>query len=259
MSIIEVDNLCVGYNNTLIHDNISFYVNKGEIFSILGGSGSGKTTLLHTLIFLLRPKSGTIKILNTDIWKLKDSKKYIVMRKMGVVFQFGALFSSLSVIENVTSLLEEYSYFPSNLYPEIAKFWLHTVGLDLNVCNKSINELSGGMKKRVALARALCTEPSILFLDEPTSGLDPASACKFDDLILSLKERFGVTIVMITHDLDSIKDVTDRFILLSQGKIQFRGTLDEFALEANDGLHKGSLFDSTRGEKYWKHSNLYNF
>ena len=108
------------------------------------------------------------------------------------------------------------------------------------------------MKKRVALARALCTEPSILFLDEPTSGLDPASACKFDDLILSLKENFGVTIVMITHDLDSIKDVTDRFILLSKGKIEFSGTLDEFAKEARDGLHKGSLFHSTRGEKYWR-------
>lgn len=255
-NIVDVSNLTTHYGKTLIHDSISFHVKRGEIFSILGGSGSGKTTLLHTLIFLHKPTSGTINILNTDIWKLKDSKKYTIMRKMGIVFQFGALFSSLNVIENVTSLLEEYSYFPANLYPEIAKFWLHNVGLDLSVCNKHVNELSGGMKKRVALARALCTEPEILFLDEPTSGLDPASACKFDNLIASLKEKFGVTIVMITHDLDSIKDVTDRFILLDNKKIAFSGTLREFAKEANDGLHKNSLFHSTRGEKYLKHMDL---
>ncbi len=250
--IIEVSGLSTHYGNTLIHDNIFFNVKRGEIFSILGGSGSGKTTLLHTLIFLHRPTNGEIKILDTDIWKLKDSKQYTIMQKIGVVFQFGALFSSLSVLENVTSLLEEYSHFPSHLYPEIAKFWLNNVGLDLSVCNKSVNELSGGMKKRVALARALCTEPEILFLDEPTSGLDPASACKFDDLIASLKEKFGVTIVMITHDLDSIKDVTDRFILLNEKKICFSGTLNEFAKEANNGLHNGSLFHSSRGYKYWK-------
>ncbi len=252
MNVVEVKNLTTYYGNTLIHDNISFYVKKGEIFSILGGSGSGKTTLLHTLIFLHRPAYGEIRIFDTDIWTLKDYQKYTVMQKMGVVFQFGALFSSLTVLENVTSLLEEYSYFPSHLYTDIAKFWLTTVGLDLSVCDKYVNELSGGMKKRVALARALSTEPSILFLDEPTSGLDPASACKFDDLIASLKERFGVTIVMITHDLDSIKDVTDRFILLADKKIEFSGTLKEFANEANNGLHKGSLFHSSRGEKYWK-------
>ncbi|RDU61218.1 ABC transporter ATP-binding protein [Helicobacter sp. MIT 14-3879] len=252
MNIIEVDSLCTNYGETIIHDNISFHVNKGEIFSILGGSGSGKTTLLHTLIFLHRPKSGNIKILDTDIWNLKDTKKHIIMQKMGVVFQFGALFSSLTVLENITSLLEEYSHFPAHLYPEIAKFWLSNVGLDTSVCNKYANELSGGMKKRVALARALSTEPDILFLDEPTSGLDPASACKFDNLILSLKEKFGVTIVMITHDLDSIKDVTDRFILLANKKIEFSGTLSDFAKEANSGKHKGSLFHSSRGEKYWR-------
>lgn len=252
MNIIEVNNLYTNYGDTPIHNGISFHVNKGEIFSILGGSGSGKTTLLHTLILLHRPKSGSIKILNADIWKLKDKKRQIIMRKMGIVFQFGALFSSLNVVENVTSLLEEYSNFPKNLYPEIAKFWLSIVGLNLDVCNKYPNELSGGMKKRVALARALSTEPDILFLDEPTSGLDPASACKFDDLILSLKEKTGVTIVMITHDLDSIKNVTDRFILLENKNIEFSGTLVEFAKEANKGLHCGSLFHSTRGEKYWK-------
>ncbi|RDU70512.1 ABC transporter ATP-binding protein [Helicobacter aurati] len=258
MKIIEVNNLCTYYGETMIHDNIGFHVNKGEIFSILGGSGSGKTTLLHTLIFLHRPKSGNIKILNTDIWNLKDHNKHTIMQKIGVVFQFGALFSSLTVLENVTSLLEEYSYFPSHLYPEIAKFWLSTVGLDSTIYNKYANELSGGMRKRVALARALSTEPDILFLDEPTSGLDPANACKFDDLILSLKEKFGVTIIMITHDLDSIKNVTNRFILLADKKIEFSGTLQEFANEANAGKHKGSLFHSTRGEKYWKIEHINN-
>ncbi|STQ87125.1 ATP-binding cassette domain-containing protein [Helicobacter muridarum] len=255
MNIIEVDNLYTNYGDTPIHNGISFHVNKGEIFSILGGSGSGKTTLLHTLIFLHRPKSGSIKILDADIWNLKENRRQTIMRKMGVVFQFGALFSSLNVLENVTSLLKEYSYFPKNLYTEVAKFWLSTVGLDLDICNKYPNELSGGMRKRVALARALSTEPDILFLDEPTSGLDPASACKFDNLILSMKEKTGVTIVMITHDLDSIKNVTDRFILLTNKNIEFSGTLEEFAKEANAGMHRGSLFHSTRGEKYWKEIN----
>ena len=252
MNIVEVENLVTHYGNSIIHDNISFHVRRGEIFSILGGSGSGKTTLLHTLIFLHKPSSGVVRILNTDIWKLKERKRYTIMQKMGVVFQFGALFSSLNVLENVTSLLEEYSHFPPHLYEDIARFWLHTVGLDMSVCHKYVNELSGGMKKRVALARALSTEPSILFLDEPTSGLDPASAGKFDDLILSLKENFGVSIVMITHDLDSIKDVTDRFILLSDRKIIFSGTLSEFAKDAKSGLYENSLFHSARGQRYWR-------
>lgn len=248
--IINVCNLTTKYSNLVIHDDISFSVNKGEVFSILGGSGSGKTTLLHTMIMLHRPSSGKVDILGSDIWNIGQSKRFKLMQRIGVVFQFGALFSSLNVLQNIVLMLDEYSKYPRRLYKDVAMFWINRVGLHDSVCYKKPNELSGGMKKRVALARALITEPDILFLDEPTSGLDPASACKFDDLILDLREAFGVTVVMITHDLDSIRDITDRFILLGDKKVTFCGNLSQFSEEMNRGLHGDSLFNSTRGLKY---------
>lgn len=247
MSIIKVSNLTTKYGKNIIHNNISFEVNANEIFAILGGSGSGKTTLLHTLIFLHRPMSGEITILKENIWNIREKDRFQILKNIGVVFQFGALFSSLNVIENICVLLQQYSKYPKHLFEDIAKFWIDTVGLDVSVCYKMPSELSGGMKKRVALARALSIEPKILFLDEPTSGLDPASAGRFDELIASLRDIFGVTIVMITHDLDSIKDVTDRFILLDKGDISFYGSLSQ--LQKTGGLD-GSLFNSSRGRRY---------
>ncbi|WP_095228231.1 ATP-binding cassette domain-containing protein [Helicobacter sp. 13S00401-1] len=252
-NIIEVSNLSTAYGDFKVHDNISFKVKRGEIFAILGGSGSGKTTLLQSMIFINKPKSGTIKLEGIDIWKIRPSRRYEVIQKFGVVFQFGALFSSLNVLQNITIMLDEYSKYPKHLYHDIAVFWLENVGLSMDVCEKMPDELSGGMKKRVALARALCVEPTVLFLDEPTSGLDPASAGKFDMLIRDLRDRFGVTIVMVTHDLDSVIDVTDRFILLEKKKIIFEGTWKEFAVLANSGKIKDSIFNSYRGERFWKH------
>ncbi|PAF42131.1 ATP-binding cassette domain-containing protein [Helicobacter sp. 11S02596-1] len=251
--IIAVKNLHNAYGNEVIHNGISFDVLQGEIFAILGGSGSGKSTLLRSMILLNRPQKGEINLFGYDIWKLSEKYKYKILNRCGVLFQFGALYSSLNILENVGILLEEYSTYPKESIQEIAKMWLDRVGLSKKVYHLYPYELSGGMKKRVGLARAMALNPEILFLDEPTSGLDPLSAGKFDELIISLKETLHLTIVMITHDLDSINDAVDRFILLKDGRIDFDGTLDDFVLQARQiGLPKDNLFNSKRGEKFWK-------
>lgn len=275
-NIIEVRNLYTKYKDRFIQENVSFSVKKAEIFGILGGSGSGKSTLLSTMICLKRPEKGIIKIFGKDIWadfgrdfKLdstnrrdskRDSKIFAldstqctrdsILKRCGVLFQFGALFSSLSVLDNVGIMLEEYSHYPKNIIDEIAQYYLNIVGLPQYVKDMFPYELSGGMKKRVGLARALVFSPEILFLDEPTSGLDPQSAENFDKLIIRLRDEFKLTIIMVTHDLDSIKDATDRFILLDSGKIIFEGSLEEFRLSESANLN--TLLKSKRGERLWK-------
>lgn len=248
-NIIEVRNLCTAYGNRLIHDNLSFDIKQGEIFGILGGSGSGKSTLLRSMILLNKPKSGEIVIFGENIWNLQNPQTFL--NRCGILFQFGALYSSLSVIENVSVLLEEYSHYPESTIVEVAKSLIHNVGLDSSVYDLYPYELSGGMKKRVGLARALALSPEILFLDEPTSGLDPASAQQFDQLICKLREEFKMTIVMITHDLDSINDTADRFLMLKDGKIEFLGNLNELKSQILS-LSKQNLFFSKRGERLWK-------
>lgn len=248
MSIISVSNLTTAYQGRIIHDNISFQVQRGEIFGILGGSGSGKSTLLRTLLMLNPYKKGEVKIFGEDIKKLSLHKQELLLRRCGVLFQFGALFSSMSVLENVGIMLQEYSPYPKKIIEENSKMWLSLVGLSQEVCSLYPYELSGGMKKRVALARALSLSPEILFLDEPTSGLDPASSEKFDELILKLREILGITIVMVTHDLDSVKDCMDHFIVLEKSKIIFDGNLSGMASSQNIG----ELFLSKRGKRIWK-------
>lgn len=248
MNLIEAHNLTTKYGNHIIHDQISFCVKQGEIFGILGGSGSGKSTLLRAILMLNPISGGEIKLFGEDICKLSLRKKELLLRRCGVLFQFGALFSSMNVLENVGILLSEYSHYPKKIIEENSKMWLSLVGLSQKVCTLYPYELSGGMKKRVALARALSLSPEILFLDEPTSGLDPASSEKFDELILKLREILGITIVMVTHDLDSVKDCTDRFIVLEKAKIVFDGSLGEMA----HSKKIGELFLSKRGERIWK-------
>ena len=285
-NIIEVRNLYTKYKDRFIQENVSFSVKKAEIFGILGGSGSGKSTLLSTMICLKRPEKGQIHIFGENIWSdshldlrfdshsnmrqnsrqsAKDLLKSAnprtllkepqnprdrILKRCGVLFQFGALFSSLSVLDNVGIMLEEYSNYPKNIIDEIAQYYLNIVGLPQYVKDMFPYELSGGMKKRVGLARALVFSPEILFLDEPTSGLDPQSAENFDKLIIRLRDEFKLTIIMVTHDLDSIKDATDRFILLDSGKIIFEGSLEEFRLSESANLN--TLLKSKRGERLWK-------
>lgn len=221
--MIRIENLTTAYGKTVIHDNISLTVKEGEIFGLIGGSGSGKTTLLKQMILLQKPKSGKIYVLGKDINALSDKQKDLLRQSWGVLFQFGALFTTLSVLENVMSPLLEYTKLPKDLIKKLALLKLQMVGLDKSVAHLYPAELSGGMKKRAGLARALALDPKLLFLDEPTSGLDPKSAREFDTLIKQINRDLNITVVMITHDKDTIKDVLNRFAVLGEKKILATG------------------------------------
>lgn len=221
------------YNDRIIHQNVNFHIKQGEIYGLLGGSGSGKTTLLKSMIFLKEPSSGSVEIDGVDIWRATPKKQQEIKLELGVMFQFGALFSNMSVLDNIGIMLREYSKFEPNDIDEIAKMWLIKVGLKPNSMSLYPSELSGGMKKRVALARALVLSPKVLFLDEPNSGLDPISARAMDRLICEIRDSLGITVVMVTHDVDSIFNILDRFLIVDNKKIAFEGDLKQ-ALEFKD-------------------------
>lgn len=237
-NVVEVRHLTTRYGENIIHDDISFEIHKKEIFALLGGSGSGKSTLLNTMIFLKSPVAGEVRILGQDIWSLTPKESLAMKLKVGVLFQFGALFSSLSVLENIMLPLREYTQFSKKAMEEIAFMWLMRVGLNKEVASLYPNALSGGMVKRVGLARALALSPKILFLDEPTSGLDPSSARHFDALIAQLRDLLGISVVMVTHDMESVKGVVDRMIVLRDKKVLCVGSLEEIKtqFQALDGL-----------------------
>ena len=221
------------YNGITIHEGANFHIKSGEIYGLLGGSGSGKTTLLKTMIFLKEPTSGSVKINGVDIWRVLPKEQQDMKLQIGVMFQFGALFSNMNVLDNIGIMLREYSEFDPNDIDEIAKMWLIKVGLKPNSMTLYPSELSGGMKKRVALARALALSPRVLFLDEPNSGLDPISARAMDRLICDIRDSLGITVVMVTHDIDSIFNILDRFLIVDNKKIVFEGDLKQ-ALEFKD-------------------------
>jgi phospholipid/cholesterol/gamma-HCH transport system ATP-binding protein len=225
--VIEVQNVSTKFGTKVVHDNISFNINKGEIFGLLGGSGSGKSTIMREMVLLESIQSGKIKILDHDITSLSISQIEKLKQNWAVLFQFGALFSSLSVLENICVPLKEYTDLPHDLIVDIAYTKIKMVGLDPSVATLYPSQLSGGMKKRVALARALAIDPTLLFLDEPTSGLDPASAQEFDELIVQLRDMLDLTVVMVTHDLASIKNVLDRFIIIYDKKILLEGSYED--------------------------------
>lgn len=225
--IIELKDIVTAFGSHVVHDGVSLRVKKGEIFGILGGSGSGKTVLMREMIFLHKQNSGKVNILGYDTTSIDEDTKQSLRLRWGVLFQFGALFSSLSVLENVMMPLQEHTKLPHFFIKDIAKMKLRMAGLEDSVGNKAPSELSGGMKKRVGLSRALALDPEILFLDEPTSGLDPASARAFDALIVKLRDLLGFTVVIVTHDKDTIANVLDRFIILENKKIRVEGSYEE--------------------------------
>ena len=225
--IIKATNLTTKFGERVIHDGLNFHVNEAEIYGLLGGSGTGKSTLMKTMIYLKKPSAGKIEMLGRDLWSLDEAARQEIKLACSVMFQFGALYTSMNVLENIYILLKEYSGMSERSMREIAMFWLQKVGLSENVALQYPSELSGGMKKRVAMARALVLSPKILFLDEPNSGLDPSSARAFDELVVELRDTLGVTVVMVTHDIDSICTILDRFLILQDKKIAFEGTFEQ--------------------------------
>lgn len=226
-AIIKVEDLTTKFGKKVVHDKVSIEVKEGEIYGILGGSGSGKTTLLREITMLQKFKSGSIEVLGKKIGHLSHKEIVKLKQNWSVLFQFGALYSSLNVIENVSISLVEYTNLPKELIEEIALSKLKMSGLEKEATYLFPSELSGGMKKRAALARALAMDPKILFLDEPTSGLDPVGAENFDRLIRELASLLKLTVVIVTHDLHTIEHVLDRFCIIFEKKILFEGTLKE--------------------------------
>lgn len=222
---IRVRDLVVGFGDQTVLDHVSLTVNRGEIFGLVGGSGSGKSVLLRSVIGLLPIRSGTIEVLGTDLTRADENTRRITQRRWGILFQQGALLSSLSVLQNVQFPMREHLQLSKRLLQEMAEAKLDMVGLGPDDWNKLPSELSGGMTKRVALARALALDPELVFLDEPTSGLDPISAGDFDELIRTLQSTLELTVFMITHDLESLCAVCDRIGVLAQGKLVASGPM----------------------------------
>ena len=218
-AVISVRDLSVGFGDATVLDRASLDVFEGEILGFVGGSGAGKSVLMRTIIGLLPKRSGRIEVFGADLAAVNDDERRAIERRWGVLFQQGALFSSLTALQNVQFPIREYLNLSPRLIEEIALAKLEMVGLDAGVRGKYPSELSGGMVKRVALARALALDPDIVFLDEPTSGLDPIGAAEFDALIRTLQRTLGLSVFMVTHDLDSLHTVCDRIAVLSEGRI----------------------------------------
>ena len=227
MALIEVKDVRTVFDERVIHDGLNLSINKGEIYGLLGPSGCGKTTLLRELVMLQKFSSGHINILGHNLEHISHSQAQKLRKEWGVLFQAGALFSSLTVAENIALPLVEYTDLSKKMIDEIVAFKINLVGLKQVDGSLYPSQISGGMKKKSALARALAMDPKLLFLDEPTSGLDPISARDFDTLILKLRELLGLTIVMVSHDLQSIYDTLDRMAIIDNKKIAFEGTLKE--------------------------------
>jgi len=217
--VLEADSVVTRFGAEVIHDRVSFTVGRGEVVALIGGSGTGKSVLLKEAIGLIRPSGGTIRLLGTDVWRASADELNALRRRFGMLFQDGALFSSLTVAENIAVPFRENTDLPMDLIAPLVGFKLALVGLAPDAGKKTPAQLSGGMRKRVALARALALEPEILFLDEPTSGLDPVGARAFDALVRVLSESLGLTVFIVTHDLDTLLSIIDRAIVLSRGKV----------------------------------------
>ncbi len=234
-TVIEIRDLVTHYGTRKILHNVSVAVREGEIMVIMGGSGSGKSTLLNTLLGLLRPTSGSVRILGQDLWGISDVERTRLRQKMGVAFQGGALFSSLSVLENILLPLREHTKLDLNTMMIMARLKMQVVNL-AGFENLMPSELSGGMIKRAAFARAIVMDPRVLFCDEPSAGLDPIVASAIDDLILSLRDAMGMSIVVVTHELESAFRIADRICVLDRGHILMVGTVDEVRASTNERI-----------------------
>lgn len=217
--LVEICDLRNKLGEQWVHDGLNLTINCGEIVAIIGPSGCGKTTLLRSILMLRKPTAGTINVFGINVLECNQAEALSVQRRWGVVFQSSALFSSLCVLENVLFPLREYSHLSTETQKKLALLKIALVGLELESANKYPAELSGGMKKRTAFARAIALDPELLFLDEPTTGLDAKSVRGLNKLILHLRQTLGLTFVMVTHDLDTLWHMSDRVIFLGEGKV----------------------------------------
>ena len=224
-AVIRVRDLVVGFGSVTVLDRLELDVMRGEVLGFVGGSGAGKSVLMRTIIGLLPKRQGRIEVFGADLDAAGEAELRAIERRWGVLFQHGALFSSLNVQQNIEFLMREYLGISKRLMQELAIAKLEMVGLAPDVREKFPAELSGGMTKRVALARALALDPEIVFLDEPTSGLDPIGAGEFDELIRTLQRTLGLTVFMVTHDLDSLHAACDRIAVLADGKVIAAGPI----------------------------------
>jgi phospholipid/cholesterol/gamma-HCH transport system ATP-binding protein len=240
------------FGEAVVHDGVSLEVRRGEVFALAGASGCGKSTLLREIILLHRPDSGTIRVLGQEVLGLGDEAALGVRRRFGVLFERGALFGSLTVAENVGLPLREHARLGERLVDEIAALKIALTGLPPSAGAKYPAELSGGMRKRAALARALALDPELVFLDEPTAGLDPLSATGFDELVRHLRELLGLTVLVVSHDLDLLWGVADRVAFLGDGKVVGVGTMEELSRSEHPLVHE--YFYGPRGRAAWEQS-----
>jgi len=235
--VIRVRGLRTQFGAQVVHDGVDLDVRRGEVIGIVGGSGTGKSVLLRAIVGLVRPAAGKIDLFGADRNSLSEMEQRAQQERCGVLFQDGALFSSLTVAENIQLPMREHLTLPQDLMDQLAALKVAMVGLTTDACTKLPSELSGGMRKRAGLARALALDPEILFLDEPTAGLDPIGAAAFDRLILDLQRSLGLTVFMVTHDLDSLAAICDRIAVLVDKRVRV-GTMAEHMRDDHPWIHE---------------------
>jgi phospholipid/cholesterol/gamma-HCH transport system ATP-binding protein len=243
--VIAVRDLRNQFGRQVVHDHLDLDIYRGEVLGIVGGSGTGKSVLLRSILGINKPRSGRIEIFGTARSDMTPAQERAVERRWGVLFQDGALFSSLTVAQNIQVALREHLHMPQKLMDEIAAVKIGLVGLPPDAGPKFPSELSGGMRKRAGLARALALDPEIVFLDEPTAGLDPIGASAFDELIKNLQATLGLTVFMVTHDLDSLYAICDRIAVLAEKKVLVTGTIDELMTQEHPWIKE--YFHGPRG------------
>lgn len=251
-NLIEVRDLTARYGETTVLKDVSFDVRRGEILVIIGASGSGKTTVLKHMAGLLQPVAGTVHYNGQDVTRMDEDDLSLMQRTIGIAFQFGGLFNSMTVGENVALPLREYGNIDEELIRAVVRLKLSLVGLAA-AAGQMPDELSGGMRKRAGLARAIALDPPVVYFDEPSAGLDPIMAAGLDDLILELRKLLGITFVIVTHELESIRKIADRAIMLDRGTVVFCGTVEE--AEHSDQPRVRQFFER-RPDEYIAQRNL---